>query len=75
VGPAHERQPRRPIRGASGIITEVQTNGITLLTREGVIRLELRVTGLKPDEVKRYENALVRVRGVLLATWITRPTR
>jgi signal transduction histidine kinase len=52
-----------------GIVTAVQTNGITLLTREGVIQLELRVTRMKLEDVKRYEDALVRVRGCLLATW------
>ena len=52
-----------------GIITAVQTNGVTLLTQGGRIKLELRVTGLKPEALKHYEDALVRVRGCLLASW------
>jgi signal transduction histidine kinase len=52
-----------------GIITAVQTNGVTLLTQGGRIKLELRVTGLAPEALGHYENALVRVRGCLLASW------
>ena len=52
-----------------GIITAVQTNGVTLLTQGGRIKLELRLTGLKPEAMQRYEDALVRVRGCLLASW------
>jgi len=52
-----------------GIITGVQTNGVTLLTQGGRIKLELRVTGLTPDALEHYEDALVRVRGCLLAPW------
>jgi len=42
---------------------------VTLLTRDGRIRLELRMTGMQPDAFGRFEDALVRVRGCLLATW------
>jgi len=52
-----------------GIITGVQTNGVTLLTQSGRIKLELRVTDLKPEALEHYEDALVRVRGCLLASW------
>ncbi len=52
-----------------GIITGVQTNGVTLLTQGGRIKLELRVTGLTPEALEHYEEALVRVRGCLLAPW------
>jgi signal transduction histidine kinase len=52
-----------------GIVTAVLADGVTLRTRGGVIKVVLRVTGMKSEEVKRYENALVRVRGCLLATW------
>ena len=52
-----------------GIITAVQSNTVALLTRGGVIRTELRVLGLKPVEIGRYENALIRIRGCLLALW------
>ena len=52
-----------------GIITAVQTNGVTLLTQGGRIKLELRVTGLTPEALEHYEDALVRVRGCLFASW------
>jgi signal transduction histidine kinase/uncharacterized protein YdeI (BOF family) len=52
-----------------GIITGVQSNGVTLLTQGGRIKLELRVTGLTPETLGHYEDALVRVRGCLLAAW------
>ena len=52
-----------------GIITDVLTNGVTLLTREGRIKLELRANGIKPDTLGNYENALVRIRGCLFASW------
>ena len=52
-----------------GIITAVQTNGVTLLTQGGRMKLELRVTGLTPEALGHYEDALVRVRGCLLASW------
>jgi signal transduction histidine kinase/uncharacterized protein YdeI (BOF family) len=52
-----------------GIITAVQADGVTLLTQGGRIKLELRVTGLTPEALEHYEDALVRVRGCLLAPW------
>jgi signal transduction histidine kinase len=52
-----------------GILTAVQSNGVVLLTPDGRIKSELRVTGLKPDDIKRYEDALIRVRGCLFASW------
>ena len=52
-----------------GIVTGVETNRVTLRTRGGMVKVELRVTGLKTSELKRFENALIRVRGCLLATW------
>lgn len=52
-----------------GIITAVQTDGVTLLTQGGRIKLALRVTGLKPETLAHYEDALVRLRGCLLASW------
>lgn len=52
-----------------GVVTAAQPDGVTLLTRGGVVRVELRVTGLPPEEFKRYENALVRLRGCLFASW------
>jgi signal transduction histidine kinase len=52
-----------------GMVTGVETNQVTLRTRGGMIKVELRLSGMLPEELKRYENALIRVRGCLLATW------
>jgi signal transduction histidine kinase len=52
-----------------GILTSVQNDGVTLLTPDGRIKSELRVAGLKTRDLARYEDALIRVRGCLLATW------
>jgi hypothetical protein len=52
-----------------GIITTVSTNGVTLFTGDGRIKLELRVAGMKPTDLGRYEDAVVRIRGILLASW------
>ena len=52
-----------------GIITTVNTNDVTLLTGDGRIKLELRVMGIKPEMLERYEDAVVRLRGCLFASW------
>ena len=52
-----------------GVITAVATNGVTLVTREGRIKLELRANGLKPEALAAYQDALVRLRGCLFASW------
>jgi signal transduction histidine kinase len=52
-----------------GILTGVQTNRVILLTREGTIKSELRVVGMRTEDFQRYENSLVRIRGCLLAFW------
>ena len=52
-----------------GIITGVLPGGVTLRTRGGSIQAHLRVTGLKPEDLQRYQDALVRIRGCLLALW------
>jgi signal transduction histidine kinase len=52
-----------------GIVTAIDADDVTLLTREGRIKLQLRMTSLKPEALARYEDALVRVRGCLLASW------
>ncbi len=52
-----------------GIVTSVSTNGVTLFTGDGQLKLELRVIGIKNAELERYEDAVVRVRGCLLASW------
>ena len=52
-----------------GVLTDVQTNWVVLLTRDGLIKTELRVTGVEPGDLKRYEDALIRIRGCLFAKW------
>jgi signal transduction histidine kinase len=52
-----------------GILTSVQNDGVTLLTAHGRIQSDLRVAGLKTEDLARYEGALIRVRGCLFATW------
>ncbi len=52
-----------------GIVTAVHTNGLTLLMRGGVVRIELRLAGERRLELQPFENALVRLRGCLLASW------
>jgi len=52
-----------------GILAAVHTNGVTLLTRDGRIKVELRLTGGDAKSLERFEDALVRVRGCLFANW------
>ncbi len=52
-----------------GIITTVNSNGVTLFTGDGRIKLELRVAETKTEALKTYEDGVVRVRGCLLASW------
>jgi signal transduction histidine kinase len=52
-----------------GILTSVQVDGVTMLTSDGRIKADLQVAGLKTADLARYEDALVRVRGCLFATW------
>ena len=52
-----------------GIITTVNSNGVTLFTGDGRITLELRVAGTKTGALKSYEDSVVRVRGCLFASW------
>ncbi len=52
-----------------GVLTSVQEDGVNLLTPDGRIKTDLRVPGLQPQDLARYEDALVRVRGCLFATW------
>lgn len=47
-----------------GIITAVQEGEVTLLTRAGKVSLQL--PDIQPQELPRYENALVRVRGCVM---------
>jgi signal transduction histidine kinase len=52
-----------------GVLTSVQDDSATLLTADGRIKADLRVPGLTTQDLARYEDALIRVRGCLLATW------
>jgi signal transduction histidine kinase len=52
-----------------GILTALRPDGAILLTSDGRIKSEIRATGLKPPGLQRYEDALIRVRGCLFATW------
>lgn len=53
-----------------GIITSIDTNGVAaFLTQGGLIKAELRVNGLNTAELRHYTDALVRLRGVLFASW------
>ena len=52
-----------------GILTSVQSNRIVLLTPEGRVEMEIRAVGLELHDLERYEDALIRVRGCLLANW------
>lgn len=52
-----------------GIVTAVNTNGITLLTREGRINIELRLADLKNSNFACFQGVLVHLRGCLFANW------
>jgi signal transduction histidine kinase len=82
VGAGHLPEPVKPtwdqiINGSldaqlvelQGIVTAIHTNGLTLLMRGGVIKVELRPAGQTAMELASFENALVRIRGCLLASW------
>jgi signal transduction histidine kinase len=75
LGPGNLPEPIRPawaelINGSlatryieiQGVATAVETNGLTLLTREGKIKLRLREVAL--ETLTNLEGALIRVRGV-----------
>lgn len=51
------------------ILSSIQPDGVILLTSGGRIKCDLRVAGLKARDLARYEDALIRVRGCLYATW------
>lgn len=52
-----------------GIVTAVQSNSLTLLTRHGRIRMEVRLNSARPDALERFEDSLVSIRGTLFASW------
>jgi signal transduction histidine kinase len=51
-----------------GIVTTVTGDGVKLLTHGGIIKARL-LFGLNLEDMKRYENTLVQIRGGLLADW------
>ena len=52
-----------------GVITTIDTNGLTLFTGDGRLKVGLDVVGMRPSEIERYEDAVIRVRGCLFASW------
>jgi signal transduction histidine kinase len=51
-----------------GIVTSVSANGVQLLSHGGLILAQLQ-SDLSREEMNRYENTLIRIRGGLLAVW------
>jgi signal transduction histidine kinase len=52
-----------------GVVTTVETNGLTLFTGDDRLRVALRLVGTKVSDLAPYEDAVIRVRGCLLASW------
>ncbi|HEY1661555.1 MAG TPA: ATP-binding protein [Verrucomicrobiae bacterium] len=52
-----------------GIVTTVSSNGVTLFTGDGLLKLQLRQAGAGDEDFARYEDAVVRIRGCLQASW------
>jgi signal transduction histidine kinase len=52
-----------------GVITTVETNIVTLFTGDGRLRVELEMAGIKQPDLERYEDAVIRIRGCLFASW------
>lgn len=52
-----------------GIVTTVSSNGVTLFTGNGLLKLQLRQAGPEDEDFGRYEDAAVRIRGCLQASW------
>ena len=50
-----------------GLVTAIHTNGITLLTHGGKMRVAL--SGISDDTISHWEDSLVRFRGCLFADW------
>ena len=54
-----------------GVVTSVRADGVTLLTHGGKINVLIFGTNSSTNEagLKRYEDALIRLRGCLFASW------
>lgn len=50
-----------------GLVTGIQTNMLTLLLPEG--HLDVVMEGYYRSDLKKFQNAVVRIRGVLFAVW------
>jgi signal transduction histidine kinase len=48
-----------------GVVTGIDADGMALLTRSGKIKLQL--SDVESESLKRYENALIRVRGCVIS--------
>ncbi len=51
-----------------GVVTAYGYDNVQLLTVGGPLKIRFQ-NGLWPEEIKRFENVLVRIRGVLLPNW------
>src|SRR5262249_9093861 len=52
-----------------GVVTTIETNGLTLFTGDDRLKVELRLVGMNTSDLAPYEDAVIRVRGCLLASW------
>ncbi|HTQ51673.1 MAG TPA: PA14 domain-containing protein, partial [Candidatus Acidoferrales bacterium] len=52
-----------------GVVTTIDTNGVTLFTGDGRLKVGLRIAGMDTPGLAHYEDAVIRVRGCLLASW------
>ena len=43
---------------------------VMLRTRSGVLKVDVRQAGVKPEPLEHYENAVVRLRGCMFADWL-----
>ncbi|HYG22470.1 MAG TPA: ATP-binding protein [Verrucomicrobiae bacterium] len=52
-----------------GIVTEVKSNGISMRTQGGIVHVDLRLASDDTNHLSSCENALIRLRGCLFASW------
>jgi len=52
-----------------GILTSVQSNSVVVLTADGRIEIDVRPADIELKDLARDEDALIRLRGCLFATW------
>lgn len=56
-----------------GVVTAVKNNGLALILPEGKLNVD-EVAGYSEPQLKTYEGAVIRLRGVLFAQWNTNRT-